>query len=193
MRLLLLPLSIIFSSLMLSSCNKENHHCKGISEATSNNLSDISLLTAHTAFADTLAAHPQLKAFRIINDEHTLGMHCNVYYQGLQVISDGYNLFQSKSTNEMFSIHDHIVDEINLSLIPSITHLQAIDIAREQTPFKRKCASYQLAIFDINATKGNQPREYKLVWNITVQNSGINVVVDAHTQEVYRNFDGKYN
>ena len=181
--------AIIASLLFFSSCKKEQNRCTGMSEASSNNLSDISLLTAHTAFADTLAKYPELKVFRIVNDEHVLGMHCNVYYQGLQVISDGYNLFQSKTTNEIFSIQDYIVDQINISLTPSVPLLTATEIAREQQGIKNKCAHYQLAIYDINATQGNQPREYRLVWVITDQKTDSTVIVDAHTQEVYRSFN----
>lgn len=192
MRQHLFSAAIISSALVLFSCKKEQNRCDGLEEAPVNTLTDISLLTANTAFADTLAKYPQLKVFRIIDDEHTLGMHCNVYYEGLPVISDGFNLFQSKSTNEITSLHDYIVDEVNVSLTPTVPLLTVTDIAREQVGIKNRCAYFQLAIFNSNAGKGNLPRDYRLVWNITDQKSDANVIVDAHTQAIYRSFDGKY-
>lgn len=184
-------IALCISTILLSSCNKEKERCTGAEETRSSLITDLSVLNPHPEFADTLVAYPQLKVFRIIDDSLLIGIHCRVYHQGLEVISDGYILFKNKTTGSMFSIHDYILPEQSFTaLTPSVSSSEAIEIARDVFPIKKRCALYQLALFNVNAGKGLDTRDYKLVWRITERNSGHEVVLDAHTQEVYRKFDG---
>lgn len=122
-----------------------------------------------------------------------IGIHCNVFHQGLPVLSDQYNLFQSKSTNEISSIHTELGDNIDIPLLPSLSSDDANTIAKETIKFNENCLKSRLAILNINSGKGEAPKEYRLIYKIQSKDENQYVIVDAHTGVVYRKHDGIYH
>ncbi|HSI90802.1 MAG TPA: hypothetical protein VK927_06760 [Adhaeribacter sp.] len=181
----------LFCALLTTSCKKDVEVCNKYTELTDrNHLVDISALNAAPEILDSLAKYPQLQVYKIINDQHTIGVHCHVFYQGLKVFTDNYRLFKSKNDNHVYNLEDIIPTAINISLAPSIQFEEAIGLARQNVNFTDQCISYRLGIYDINAATSFQPTDYRLTWRIQGENKFPVVVLDAHTGQVYYKDDG---
>lgn len=185
---------MFFVSTVVVSCAKDKVSCQDITELTDqNHLVDIQPLNQASEFNDTLTKYPQLQVYRVIDDQYLIGMHCNVYYQGLKVFSDQYSLFKSKSDNSLFTLDNFILDTVNFALTPTLTYTNAIDIAKQSIDFSNTCISYRLGIFDLNSGKGIETKNYKLVWKVQGDNGSPYVILDANNIQVYRKHDGIIN
>jgi hypothetical protein len=183
--------------LVIVSCKKDPEIiCNDFTELSGqHHLVDISSLINEQAFKDTLQKYPQLQVYQVINDEFMIGMHCNVFYKDIMVLSDNYFLGRGKKENLYFQF-DKIVNTINLNLQPGLTYIEAIKIARQslQDPSMNSCLSYRLCIYDINCGVSNMPKDYKLVWKIQATDHHYPyVVLDANTGEVYTKDNGWRN
>lgn len=185
----------MFLTLLLTftSCKKDTEQCESVTELTNqNHLVDLTLINQVNELNDTLTKYPQLQVSRVINDPYLIGMHCNVFYKGLIVFTDQYSLFKSKSTNEIFSLKDYIVDTVDFTLTPTLDKENAITIAKQTVNFNNSCTSYRLGIYDLNASISLANKNYKLVWKVQGDN-GAYVVIDAQNGEIYASFDGVWH
>ncbi len=185
---------IIFFTLigffLIAGCKKDHTICDTFTELTDHNhLIDISALSAAPELLDTLAKYPGLQVYKIINDQYTIGMHCNVFYQGIKIFTDNYSLYKRKNGNSIEG-WDTIPMNINISFTPLIKIEQAIDIARRTLDYGSTCISYRLGISDLNAGTSFQPKNYKLMWRIQGENGLPWVELDANSGQVYRKDDG---
>lgn len=186
--------SIFFILIVVISCTKDKVPCQEITELTDqNHLVNIQPLNQASAFNDTLTKYPQLQVYRVIDDQHSIGMHCNVFYHGLKVFSDQYSLFKSKTNNSLFTLEDFIIDTVDFTLTPTLTSSNAIDIAKQNLDYSKSCISYRLGIFDLNSGKGIETKNYKLVWKVQGRNEVPYVILDANSGQVYRSHDGIIN
>lgn len=193
-RLVLRLITMYFVSIVVISCKKDKVSCQDITELTDqNHLVDIQPLNQASEFNDTLTKYPQLQVYRVIDDQYLIGMHCNVYYQGLKVFSDQYSLFKSKTNNSLFTLEDLIIDTVDFALTPTLTFGNAIDIAKQNLDYSKTCISYRLGIFDLNSGKGIETKDYKLVWKVHGENEVPYVILDANSGQVYRSHDGIIN
>lgn len=184
---------LLLFALAFIACKKKDKSCAVTSvNENSNHKVSLESLATYPSLLDTLAKYPQLQVYKVINDEYQVGVHCNVYHQGLPVLSDHYNAFQSKSTNEIHSIHTELGQEINIALQATITKEAANTIAKNTIEFNDNCLKSRLGIFNINSSKGDLPKDYRLVYKIQNENETQYVIVDAHTGVVYRQNDGIY-
>jgi len=193
-RLISIIVIIFFVSMVIVSCTKDKVTCLDNTELIDqNHLVDIQPLNQASEFNETLIKYPQLQVYRVIDDQYVIGMHCNVFYQGLIVFSDQYALFKIKSDNSVFSSEDFIVDTVDFSLAPSLTYTNAINTAKQNMDFSKTCVSYRLGIFDLNSGLGIETKDYRLVWKVQGENGYPYVVLDANDGQVYREHDGLVN
>lgn len=186
--------TMYFVSIVVISCTKDNVPCQEITELIDqNHLVDILPLNQSSVFNDTLTKYPQLQVYRIIDDQYSIGMHCNIYYKGLKVFSDQYSFFKSKTNNSMFTLEDFIIDTVDFTLTPTLTFSNAIDIAKQNIDFSKSCIYYRLGIFDLNSGKGMETKDYKLVWKVEGKNEIPYVILDANSGQLYRSHDGEIN
>lgn len=185
-----------FTTLFLMSACKKKTNC-GCQKAVSHpsNIANIDALENAPKLQDTLNKYDQLEVFRVIDDQYLIGIHCHIYYQGLQVFGHDYSLFESKSDDDVTIIGDSmIVKTIPISLKPTISCQKAARIARENMKFNKMCLLKQLGIYDLNAGKGMTTADYKLAWRVAVKRGEAPYVyIDANSGEVYSKFDGSYN
>lgn len=93
--------TLLSSLLVLTACKKDEIICNSYTELTDkNHLVDITPLNQASAFNDSLTKYPQLRVYKVINDQYTLGMHCNVFFKGLKVFINSFDLYLRKSTNK---------------------------------------------------------------------------------------------
>ena len=176
--------------LLTASCKKDKIICTKYTELTDrNHLVDISALSGAPELLDTLAKYPQLQVFRIINDQYTIGMHCNVFYSGVKSFTDDYRLFKSRNDKSIAG-WDTIPVNLTLSLTPSIQFEQAISIAKQKLNYDNTCISYRLGIYDTNSGVSYQPKNYTLTWKIQGDNEYPYVILDANSGQVYIADDG---
>lgn len=156
------------------------------------NIANIDALKNAPKLQDTLDKYDQLEVFRVIDDQYLIGIHCHIYYQGLQVFGHDYSLFQGKANDDVTIGGDStIVKTIPISLSPSISCQKAARIARKNMKFNKICLLKQLGILDLNSGKGMTATEYKLVWRVAVKRGEAPYVfLDANSGEIYRKFDG---
>ncbi len=181
--------------LLVSACKKEmNCGCQKSFSGLSNSVNTDALENAQK-LQDTLDKYSQLEVYRVVNDQYMVGIHCNIYYQGLQVFNHNCSFFQSKDNNEVTRLGDSIIQKsIPISLKPAINCQKAVRIARKNMKFNKMCLLKQLGIYDLNAGKGMTTTNYKLTWKIAVNGGEAPFVyLDANTGEVYSKFDGKYD
>lgn len=182
---------IVTGALLGTSCTKWSKACLGSTELTGKeHLVDISVLSQAPELLDTLAKYPQLQVARIKNDPYAIGMHCNVFYQDLQVFSDEYILFKQKSNNHLEALQSYILDQVQVSLIPHLSHDEAISIAKKTMDFSESCIYYRLGLFNLNSGTGETNREDRLVWKVQGKDGWPYVILDAQDGTVYRSFDG---
>jgi len=177
---------------LIAGCEKDLSLCGSYIELTDHNhLVEISPLKGVPEFLDTLEKYPQLQVYEVIADQYVYGMRCNVFYKGIKVFSDNYQIYKSRRDNS-FSGDSAIVDTMDISLVPSIQFDKAISIAKQDMNFDNTCISYRLGIYDLNAGTSNKAKNYKLIWKIQ-GNRGIGypyVLLDANSGQVYRKDDG---
>lgn len=187
-------LAIIILPFIVASCVKDKVSCQNNRELTDqNHIVDIQPLNQASEFNDTLTKYPQLQVYRVIDDQYVIGMHCNIFYKDLKVFSDQYSLFKNKSNNTVFTMNDFILDTVDFGLSPSLHYTDAINIAEQNMDFSKTCISYRLGIFDLNAGKGVEPKDYKLVWKVQGENETPYVLLDANNGQIYRKHDGIFN
>jgi hypothetical protein len=174
----------------MATCNKEDK-CDSYTELTDrNHLVDLSPLNGAPELLDTLTKYTQLQVYKVFNlpdtNGTTYGMHCHVFYKGLKVFSDNYQLWKSRWDNSI-SGDSTIIDTINISLTPTIQFEKAISIARQKMDFDNTCISYRLGITDINASISYSPKLYKLVWRINGSkgNEYPWAIIDANSGQIY--------
>jgi hypothetical protein len=181
----------LISFLLITSCKKDKV-CTSYTELTDDyHLLDISAVNSTPELIDTLTKYSKLQVYRVIDDEYILGVHCNLFNQGLKVFNDGYSLLKSKNNGNIIS-WDTVPASIEISTIPSIQFEEAINIARQSMDYDKKCISYRLGFYDINANLPNQIKSYKLTWKIQGNNGAPYVMLDANNGQIYSKFDGKY-
>lgn len=186
---------IALSLVLLTSCNKSPKPCDTVTGIVGNkgHLVDLSPVSSQPEFADLLAQHPELQAYRAFYDDSMYGMHCHVFYKDVIVFTSNYALFKGiRAINRVVNASGDIPTDINIPLTPGISADSAVIIARTKQDYSSSCVNYQLGIYDMNhgASGASKPRDYRLIWNIT-GNSGYPIVeVDAQTGQVYYSFDG---
>jgi hypothetical protein len=174
--------------LTLTQCKKDIKVCGGYTELSGQaHLVDLNALKDVPPFLDTLAKYPQLRVYEVINDPYMYGMHCHVFYKGLQLMNHNYALFKSKSENFIYGI-DTIAEGINMATTPNIQFEEAIGIGKRNMNFENACISYQLGIYDLGDTQTSN--RYTLVWKIQDEYGSRYVILDANSGQVYRKEDG---
>ena len=183
-------IAFVIVSFFLTTCKKDIKICDSYTKLTDHNhLVDISVLNGAPELLDTLVKYQQLQVYRVFNDQYAYGMHCHVFYKGLKVFTDNYQLWKSKTYNNIYG-DTSIVDTINISLTPSIKFDEAIIIAKQNINYNNTCISYRLGISDLNAGTSYQQKNYKLTWKIQGEDGYPVVVLDANNGQVYYAFDG---
>ena len=185
---------LFLTSLVVAACKKEASEmvkCETQTEYNNtNHLISFDFSSDAPDFIDTLNKYPQLQIHRIAIEQNTIAVHCNVFYQGIQILNEGYRLIKNKATGENM-VHDSITTYINIDLVPTKSAKESIKIAESVMDYGGSCISYQLGILDINKGINNQVKDYKLVWKVTKsQNAYPHVILDAHTGKTYRKYSG---
>lgn len=181
-------LIFLIGSILLTQCKKDGKVCETHTELSGQqHLVDLNALKDVPPFLDTLAKYPQLQVYKVINDPFMYGMHCHVFYKGLQIINHNYALFKSKSEHFIFGI-DTIAEGINMAITPNIQFEEAISLAKQNMNFENTCISYQLGIFDLGDTQTSN--RYTLVWKIQDEYGSRYVILDANSGQVYLKEDG---
>ena len=181
---------------LITSCKKTPPPCTTITalEGHDHHLVDLSILSGQPEFADLLAAHPELQAYRAFFEDSVYGMHCHVFYKDVIVFTSNYALFKGiRKDNPVVQASGEIPNDINISLSPSISPDSAIHIAKAEQNYTRTCINYQLGIYDMNAGSSSNtplPKDYRLVWNITGNGDYPVVRLDAQDGKIYYSFDG---
>lgn len=183
-------------SLLVVACKKpaqEIVKCTTQTEiSNTNHLINYDFTNDAPGFIDTLNKYPQLQIHRIINDQYALTVHCNVFYEGIQILNEGYRLIKNKSTDQNTFL-DTITTFIDIDLIPTKSAKESIKIAESVLDYKGSCISYQLGVFDINKGINNQVKDYKLVWKVSKDKNNYPIVIlDAHTGKTYFKDDGEH-
>ena len=180
---------LFISSFVIFGCKKQINNVEKCLVQTqiikTGHLSQYDFTAEAPNFIDTFSKYPQLQIYRIINDPYLLGVHCHVFYEGIEILNEGYRLFKNKNTGTTDAM-DSITSFIDIGLIPSINHKEAIRIAESKADYKGKCVSFQLGIYDINRGKGIPGKEFKLVWKVIPTDGEYpKVILDAHTGKTY--------
>lgn len=196
-----------FISILLAGCQKESNVCLKSIEVPTNHWVSLSSLKDFPEMLDTLKVRKNIRINKVDVSTMPIGgttlksivVRTNVLYQGLCVFTSQMNFIKTiKDENEAFITSVGSVPEnITVSLTPLVSLNKAVKIAKENQKFIGKCYSHQLAIYDVNASKNQNP-EYHLTW--IIQGSSKNrlysgspiVVVDALTSKVLYSFDGKF-
>jgi hypothetical protein len=156
-------------------------------------LGDVSLLLSDKQFADTLAMHPNLQVYRIIDDDIARIMHCHVFYKGLIVFSSNYLMNRGKLHPAFFCNDPANIVGIDIDLNPKISSKSAIAIAHRAANFRHNCTRFQLGIYNIHCGISGALAEYKLVWNITADGGLPAVMLDAQTGNIVKLEDGIFH
>lgn len=184
---------LFISSLIILGCKKQAippEKCEVQTQITKNgHLIHYDFSSDAPNFIDTFNKYPQLQIYRLILEPELIGVHCNVFYQGLEIFDEGYRIFKNRNTGETF-VMDSIRTFFNIELTPTMTHKEAIRIAESKVDYKGGCVSYQLGIYDMNRVKVNLPEDFKLVWKVTPTNGEYPMVMlDAHTGKTYYSYE----
>lgn len=183
---------LIFSFLMIGliACDKGEFPCmKYFKIEGSDHTVDIAPLSNYPAIMDTLTKYNFLQVFRIVDDEYLIGAHCNIFYQGIKLLNDGYSIFLDKSTGEVIEM-GYIIHKMSISPVAKISHRDAIEIAKKKMQFKKSCIYYELGIYNVNHNP-QLPEEYKLVWKIQNEIGSAYAIIDAKDGEVILIVDDK--
>jgi len=177
-------LSLMVATLLFSSCKKDINACKDYKEITGRE-QGVDLASIHLQeFRDTLSKYPQLEVYQSNSDQYSNSINCHVYYQGLLVFSDEYNLFKSSTTSSVTSSGEMLSTPLSISLEPTTSYKDAIQKAKYSVNLDHSCISYQLGLYNLNRWY-NMPADYKLAWKIMdSQKSYIYVIVDAVTNSI---------
>lgn len=182
--------TLVLGTILLTQCKKDIKVCSSYTALTGKEYrADLSAIQDIPPFLDTLAKYPQLHVYQVINDPYMYGMHCHVFYKGLQVLNHNYALFKSKSESFIYGI-DTVVDTIGISVHYTITFEEAIRIAKQQMNFENTCISYQLGIYDLGDSHSPSGNRFALVWKIARELGSGHIIVDANSGQVYHKEDG---
>jgi hypothetical protein len=178
---------------VIGACRKDSIVCGEYTDITKEKPTiDTAPLNQVKAFSDTLKKYPQLVPYRVINDNYMVGMHCEVYFNGLLVLNDHYSLFYGKSDKSIFTLDRYILDTLDFSLTPALNFEDAISIAKQNMNYVHTCIAYRLCIKNISDGSNNKPKNYKLVWLVQGLWGYPYVILDANNGQVYNKFDGIY-
>ena len=182
----LLSAFVLFQSCEKELCRKRAVEISGMNHTV--DLKDLEKIKTIPELQSVLDKYPQLRVKRFIDDEYQFGIHCSQYYKGILVETEPYQVHSSKREKYVFEMGE-IISAPSFSLTPNFSYLRGYDIVKKLIPLT-SCYSYKLAIYDLNAGVSNSPKDFKLVWIYESLNNGSSAVIDAHTEDVYRAFDG---
>lgn len=181
---------ILFCAVLLSGCKKDVNACKDYKQLSGKEeLIDVNTIDV-PEFKAVLLQYPQLQPYRFKNEQSFASMKCKVFYKGLPVFTDYYNVTKNSSSNQVYITDTVKAYNLPVSVEPGISYTDAIRTAKKVMNFDHTCISYCLGIYNVNAYSGYSPDKYVLVWKIEGKNNYPYVVIDAHTQQIYQSFDG---
>ncbi|HTK81781.1 MAG TPA: hypothetical protein VL633_05775 [Bacteroidota bacterium] len=184
-RLALIPLL----SALFMACGSSNNICTTTTELTDrDHLVSLTPLRTAPELLDTLAKYPQLQVVRLFDDNYTVGVFANVYFDGLLSFTDTYRLYKSKRDGSVSS-PDRIPSPPNLSHNARITYTEAIRKARQVMEFDSLCISYRLGFF-ATTPGSNIPSKYSLAWKIQGANGFPYLILDANSGDVLQRDTG---
>ncbi|NOQ74130.1 MAG: hypothetical protein GQ574_19135 [Crocinitomix sp.] len=176
--------ALILLLIITSSCIK-NHRCIRQNEKAKH-VVKLSELPAQE-LRDTLEKYDNLTVTRVLDNEFSKGIHCNVYYKGFLIIADKYRLFKGTNSGNIWS-PDTIPTYIDVVLENELSRKEALRIAQELEDYGAQCIRAQLGILDISNFTSAKEEEYKMVWDITGWSGGPRVMIDANSSKVYYHY-----
>lgn len=196
-------LFLFLFSLALISCSKENKVCLTHPEPSIHHLISLSEIEDFPELLDTLEARAgmlQLTKVERSNMEvydgqlHSINVRANILYNGLRVFSNEirFTKNQKNGVTEIYSTNEsnnQYIEDLSISLEPTITRKEAIKIAKKEQKFQGNCYTAQLGIYNINANN-NLSQDYLLVWKISYQDSDPSVLLNAQTGEIIHSSNG---
>ena len=181
--------SILFLCL-LASCKKDTQLRETYRELNDTaHFVDLSLLKDVPQFLDTLKKYPQLQLAEVMEDEYQIGMYCNVFYKGLKIFDDHYDISKGKRDGSIFCI-DTIIDTLNIDLKPRLTYKQAINTAKNALEFSDNFLYYRLGIYVEGRNPLNNLFQARLAWKVQKEGGMPFVIVDALNGSVITKDDG---
>lgn len=181
--------SIIFMCL-LASCRKDTLLRETYREFNDTaHLVDLALLKDVPQFLDTLKKYPQLQLAEVMEDEYQTGMYCNVFYKGLKIFDNHYDISKAKRDGSIFCI-DTIIDTLNIDLKPRLTYKHAINTAKNALDFGDNFLYYRLGIYLEGRNSFNNLMQARLAWKVQYEGGTPFVIIDAMNGSVITKDDG---
>lgn len=184
--------SILFLCL-LASCKKDTQLRETYRELNDTaHLVNLSLLKNAPQFLDTLKKYPHLQLVEVMEDEYQIGMYCNVFYKGLKIFDDHYDIFKATRDGSIFCI-DTIIDSLNIDLKPRLTYKHAVNAAKNSLDFGDNFLFYRLGIYVEGRNPLNNLFQARLAWKVQKEGGMPFVIVDAMDGSVITKDDGIRN
>lgn len=133
---------------------------------------------------DTLAKYPQLRLFRVNQDQYGWHARCYVVHNHVAITHSAYYLHKRFNDGALY-ITGELPDVGNISLTPSISGTEAVRIAWQNANFGMACIDYQLQIYDTDTDFQDAVKNYRLVWQVEGDRGAPTVILDALNGEVY--------
>ncbi len=153
---------------------------------------DYSTVAKETDIDRILETHPHLGVQSIINDQYVAGVHCNLYFNDIRIITEKYSLLVGRKHPSRTELGSKILPDISIDLIPMVSKEDALTKAKSsQTKLNNRCSSIELAIFDQNHYESTSEKDFRLVWVVRAVDGGYPMVrIDAKSGEVLFSHDG---
>lgn len=175
---------------LLASCKKDTQIRETYLELNDTaHLVNLSLLKDVPQFLDTLKKYPQLQLAEVMEDEYMTAMYCNVFYKGLKIFDEQYDMFKAKRNGGIFGI-DTIIDTLNIDLMPRLTYRQAVNTAKNALEFSDNFLYYRLGIYVEGRNPLNNLFQARLAWKVQNEGGIPFVIVDALNGSVITKDDG---
>lgn len=174
-------------ALTLFSCRKEIGVCKDYKEETGRTAGQDPAIVSYQPFRDTLDKYPQLHLTNYWGNSTYQSMFCEMYYNGLPVLPNGYSL--SRNQNGEVVQSGRIVQSLSISLEPEVSIADAVKEAKKRVNLDYACIRYRKVIFD--RSWGSNTPDYRLAWKIMdADNPNTYAVLDAKDKKYYMGTGG---
>lgn len=174
-------------ALLLFSCRKEIGVCKDYKEEKGRTAGQDPANLNYQPFRDTLDKYPQLHLINYWNNTSYQSMFCEVYYDELPVLPNGYSL--SRNANGQVTQSGQIIRSLSISLEPEVSLADAVKEAKKRVNLDYACIRYRKVIFDRTWGSGNP--DYRLAWKIMdADNPYVFAILDAKDKKYYQGSGG---